>query len=126
MNYKTAEIVLTIQLEGRLATRGEYEAKKVIAIERNDSGAIEKNEVIRIQTVKLPCFHECSTSVKLNNNFVRHAISDDGRPKRTISAGMWNKMSPSVKVNLHIAKFADDMYPGCEYSYVIIEGDDED
>jgi hypothetical protein len=120
-------------LAGSISSRGKYNAvnkldetgKKVVAIERNGAGAIEKNEVIRLQTVQLPSYHDASSNTKLNVDFVKFAISDEGRPK-TISAGMWNKMKPSVRLNLHIKKYADDVFPGCEYSYEIIGGDEED
>jgi len=132
MNYKNAEILLSVTLAGKLTSRGKYNAvnkldengKKVVAIERNSAGAIEKNEVIKLQTVQLPSYAEASSNTKLGTAFVNHAISEDGRPK-TISAGMWNKMKPSVRLNLHVKKYAEDMYPGCEYTYEVIAGDEE-
>ena len=132
MNIKSAEIALTIRLEGRLASRGRYESfvktdengKKVISIDRDKDGNIEKNEVIVLKTLQLPSHHESSTNMKLNNEFVRFAISDDSRPKKQISAGMWKKMPEKVRLKFHIAKYVDDLYPGAEYSYVILEGDE--
>ena len=132
MNYKNAEILLSISLVGRLAVRGKYEAvnkvddngKKVISIDRDKDGNIEKNEVILLKTVQLPSFHESSLSTKLNSDFVKHAISEDARP-RTISAPMWRKMSDAMKLNFHVKAYANDMYPGCKYTYTVISGDDD-
>lgn len=132
MNYKNAEILLSVTLAGKLTSRGKYNAvnkldengKKVVAIERNSVGAIEKNEVIKLQTIQLPSYAESSSNTKLGTAFVNFAISEDGRPK-TISAGMWNKMKPSMRLNIHVKKYAEDMFPGAEYKYEVIEGDEE-
>ena len=132
MNYKNAEILLSINLVGRLSVRGKYDAvnkvddngKKVISIDRDKDGNIEKNEVILLKTVQLPSFHDSSLNTKLNSEFVKHAISEDGRP-RTISASMWKKMSDAMKINLHVKAYANDMHPGCKYAYTVISGDDD-
>ncbi len=132
MNLKNSEVLLTINLAGALASRGRYNAftkvdengKKVVAIGRDKDGNIEKSEVIVLQTIQLPSYHDSSLNTKLNNEFVRFAISEDSRPKKSISAGMWKKMPEKVRLKYHIAKYVDDLYPGCEYSYVILEGED--
>lgn len=133
MSLKNSEVLLTIGLAGAIATRGKYQAinklddqgKKVFIIERNPDGGMEKTEALRLKTLQLPSNHDSSLNTKLGSDFVNFAISDDGRPK-SVSAGVWSKMTDMVKLNFHVRKYAEDLHPGQKFSYTVISEEDDE
>lgn len=131
MNYKQAEIVVTVKTESRLALRGKYDAiekvdeqtgKKLIEVWKNPlNGQIEKIPVITLRTTQLPKYHNCEFKTTLSAAFSAYAISDEARPKKTISVPYWNKLSPKNKLKLGIKKYVEDMFgKDVEYSFQII------
>ena len=131
MNYKQAEIVVTVKTESRLALRGKYDAiervdeqtgKKLIEVWKNPlNGQIEKIPVVILRTTQLPKYHNCEFKTTLSAAFSEYAISDEARPKKTISVPYWNKLSPKNRLKLGVKKYVEDMFgPGVEYSFQIL------
>ena len=129
MKYTNAEVSLTINLEGRIALRGNYQAsqkvdndgKKIIAIERDPiTGEQIKAPAIQLRTIQLPKYHDCTSHTVLNNQFVRWALSDDSRPK-DMSAGYWKRMPDKIKIKFHVDKYVKDLFGKVEYKFTILE-----
>lgn len=129
MNYKEAEINLSVFTQGCLALRGKYEAhqkvddkgNKVFSIERNEkTNLIERNPVFVVKTISLPKEHECSHQTKLNNSFVLWALSEDSRPK-DVSAKYWSKMTDKNKIHFHVKKYVNDQFGDVPFKYTILE-----
>lgn len=131
MNYKQAEIVVTVKTESRLALRGKYDAiekvdeqtgRTMIEVWKNPlNGQIEKIPVVTLRTTQLPKYHNCEFKTTLSAAFSEYAISDEARPKKTISAPYWNKLSQKNRLKLGVKKYVDDMFgPGVEYSFQIL------
>lgn len=131
MNYKQAEIVVTVKTKSRLALRGKYDAiervdeqtgKKLIEVWKNPlNGQIEKIPVVTLRTTQLPKYHNCEFKTTLSAAFSEYAISDEARPKKTISVPYWNKLSPKNRLKLGVKKYVEDMFgSGVEYSFQIL------
>lgn len=131
MNYKQAEIVVTVKTESRLALRGKYDAiekvdektgRQLIEVWKNPlNGQIEKIPVVTLKTTQLPKYHTCEFKTTLSAAFSAYAISDEARPKKTISVPYWNKLSPKNKLKLGIKKYVEDIFgKDVEYSFQII------
>lgn len=132
MQIKNGKVFLTIELEGRITSRGKYESKqkvdstgkKVVSIEKDINGTIQRNDVFELRTLQLPSTSKAAFSVTLGSEFVNFAISEESRPKK-ISAPMWAKLPEKARLVFHVKKYAADLYPGHEFSFSIIEGEDE-
>ena len=131
MNYKQAEIVVTVKTESRLALRGKYEAiekvdeqtgRKLIEVWKNPlNGQIERIPVVNLKTTQLPKYHNCEFKTILSPAFCEYAISNDARPKKTISVPYWNKLSPKNRLKFGVKKYVEDMFGlGVEYSFEIL------
>lgn len=131
MNYKNVEISLSCTLAGALAVRGQVEAiektdektgRQLIEVWKNPlNGQIEKIPVVTLKTTQLPKYHTCEFKTTLSAAFSAYTISDEARPKKTISVPYWNKLSPKNKLKLGIKKYVEDMFgKNVEYSFQII------
>lgn len=118
MDYKNSTISLSISLQGCLAVRGRYESlvktdnsgKAILTIEKNDDGKMEKNDALRLRTLQLPSYHNCEQHTTLGGAFCAFAVSDDARPKKTISVPYWNKLSPKNRLKLAVQQYVWDLY----------------
>lgn len=129
MNNVNTTISLSINLQASLATRGKYEAsvktddqgKVVSQIERNSEGKMEKSDVIQLRTIQLPKNHNCEIHTVLNESFCAWAVSDDARPKKTVSVPWWNKLSPKNKLKMAVQQYVWDLYGrDAEFSFQIL------
>lgn len=128
MNYKNAEINLTINLEGCLATRGKHavspklddKGKQVFSIEKNDKGEIVKEPVFSLKTLQLPKTSECTFVTNLSNEFVQWALSEESKPKKA-SFQFWKNLPLKAKLHYHIKKFVEDQHGKVEFSYTVLE-----
>ena len=130
MDYKNTTIVVTINLEPRLATSGKFEAtqkvddkgNKVFEVWRNPlSNSIERLPVYQLKITQLPRFHNCEQHTTLNGAFCAWAVSDDARPKKTVSMPWWNKLSKTNRLKMAIAQYVADLYgQNAEYSFQIL------
>jgi len=128
MNYSNTTIELTINLEARLATRGKYElstkvdqnGKAVAQIERNADGKMEKSDITRLKTIQLPRYHRCELHTTLGESFCAFAVSDEARPKKTIGAPYWNRLSPKNRLEIAVKQYVSDLYGDVEYSFQIL------
>lgn len=119
MDYKNTTIVVTINLEPRLASRGKYEAtqkvddkgSKIFEVWRNPlDNSIERFPAVQLKTTQLPRFHSCEQHTTLNSAFCAWAVSDDARPKKTVSLPWWNKLSPKNKIKMAVQNYVWDLY----------------
>lgn len=118
MSYNNTTIGLTVECGGSLATSGKYESlvktdatgKIVFNIEKNDDGKMEKSEMLRIRTLQLPRYHRCEQHTTLNEAFCAFAVSDEARPKKTIGAPYWNRLSPKNRLKLAVQQYVWDLY----------------
>lgn len=129
MDYKNTSISLSINLSGSLALRGKYDSvvktddqgKVVSQIERNAEGKMEKSDVIQLRTIQLPKYHECEQHTTLGGAFCAWAISDDARPKKTVSVPWWNKLSVKNKLKMAVQQYVWDLYGrDAEFSFQIL------
>jgi len=130
MDYKNTTISVTINLESRLATSGSYEAtqkvddkgNKVFEVWRNPlDNSIERLPVSQLRTTQLPRFHNCEQHTTLNGAFCAWAVSDDARPKKTVSVPWWNKLSKTNKLKMAVQQYVWDLYGrNAEFSYQIL------
>ena len=119
MDYKNTEISLTVIIRGELATSGKFEAtqkvddkgNKVFEVWRNPlDNSIERLPVTQLKTTQLPRFHNCEQHTTLTGAFCAWAISDDARPKKTISVPWWNKLSKTNKLKMAVQQYVWDLY----------------
>ena len=130
MDYKNTEISLTVKIEARLATRSSYEAtqkvddkgNKVFEVWRNPlNNSIERLPVTQLKITQLPRFHNCEQHTTLNGAFCAWAVSDDARPKKTVSVPWWNKLSKTNRLKMAIAQYVADLYgQNAKYSFQIL------
>lgn len=130
MDYKNTEISLTVKIEARLATRSSFEAtqkvddkgNKVFEVWRNPlDNSIERLPVAQLKTTQLPRFHNCEQHTTLNGSFCAWAVSDDARPKKTVSVPWWNKLSPKNKLKMAVQQYVWDLYGrNAEFSFQIL------
>jgi len=130
MDYKNVQILVTIQIGARLATSGKFEAtqkvddkgNKVFEVWRNPlDNSIERLPVTQLKTVQLPRFHNCEQHTTLNGAFCAWAVSDDARPKKTVSVPWWNKLSPKNKLKMAVQQYVWDLYGrDAEFSFQIL------
>ena len=105
MQLNNAEIFLTVQIEGSLASRGKYE-------NAGEAG---------VKVIDSPKFLKCSFNTTLNNQFVKYAISDESIPKKVFGVGYWNRMSPLKRLTWHIDKYVNDLFPNREYQFTVLD-----
>jgi len=129
MDFKNTTIVLTVQTEGRLAISGRLEANQKVDDQGNKlfemwknpyDGSFERIPVIQLKTIALPLNHKCEQHTTLNGDFCAFAVSDEARPKRTISVPYWNKLSPANRLKMGVAKYVLDMFGDVEFTYQIL------
>lgn len=130
MDYKNTEIALTVVCGGALATSGKFEVtqkvddkgNKVIEVWRNTlDNSIEKLPVIQLKTTQLPRYHNCEQHTTLTGAFCEWAVSDDARPKKTVSMPWWNKLSKTNKLKIAVQQYVWDLYGmDAEYSFQIL------
>ena len=130
MDYKNTEISLTVICRGELATSGKFEAtqkvddkgNKVFEVWRNPlNNSIERLPVTQLKITQLPRFHNCEQHTTLNGAFCAWAVSDDARPKKTVSVPWWNKLSKTNRLKMAIAQYVADLYgQNAEYSFQIL------
>ena len=130
MDYKNTTISVTIQLESSLSLRGKYEAtqkvddkgNKVFEVWRNKiDNSIERLPVFNLKTTQLPKYHNCQLNTTLNEQFCAWAVSDDARPKKTVSVPWWNKLSKTNRLKMAVAQYVADLYgQNAEYSFQIL------
>lgn len=128
MNYKNAEIALTVLLGGALATRGRYasspklddKGKQVYSIEKNTAGEIVKEAVFTLKTIQLPKLCDCTFTNILNNSFVQWAISEESKPRKA-AASYWKNLPEGKKLHYHIKKYVFDLFGEAEFSYTVLE-----
>lgn len=120
MNYENAEIHLSINLQGGIASRGNYEFKQSGYSWEKVDGKMEKTPIGTLKTTVLPKNHECFKSTTLRSQFVNWAISDDARPKREMSAKYWKNLSAKNRLKFHINKYVESTHGDVEFSFEII------
>ena len=130
MDYKNTEISLTVKIEARLATRGSFEATQkvddkgntVFEVWRNPlDNSIERLSVTQLKTTQLPRFHNCEQHTTLTGAFCAWAVSDDARPKKTVSVPWWNKLSKTNKLKMAVQQYVWDLYGrDAEFSFQIL------
>jgi hypothetical protein len=129
MNYKETQVQLSVKIAGCQALLGRYESiiktddqgNKVAQIERNSDGKMEKSDVLRLRTLQLPKFHDCELHTTLNSAFCAHAVSDEARPKKTVSVPYWNKLSNKNRLILGVTQYVQDLYGrNAEFTYQIL------
>lgn len=110
MSLKNSTVILTYEVLGSLALPGQYEYK-----ERTSTGSILPEDQ-RLFTTRKSKDCECFVRVTLNEAFVNHAISEEGRPDRNRGGfkdfkahTFWRKWSDTQRLNYHVAKYATDM-----------------
>lgn len=117
-------------MQGCLATSGKFEAtqkvddkgSKVFEVWRNPlNNSIERLPVTQLKITQLPRFHNCEQHTTLNGAFCAWAVSDDARPKKTVSVPWWNKLSKTNRLKMAIAQYVADLYgQNAEYSFQIL------
>jgi len=130
MNYNNTEVALTVVHRGAQALLGKFEAtqkvddkgNKVFEVWRNPlDNSIERLPVTQLKTTQLPRFHNCEQHTTLNGAFCAWAVSDDARPKKTVSVPWWNKLSPKNKLKMGIQQYVWDLYGrDAEFSFQIL------
>ena len=128
MNLDNAEIALSIDLQGALASRGhntiepklDENGKPVMLKAIGTNNKVSTYPAVTLKSIKQAVFHQAAKSVTLGERFVQHAISSKGKP-HTIDKAAWNNMSQKKRLISSIKEYARDMYPGCSYTYTIIE-----
>jgi len=130
MDYKNTEVHLTVNIGGSQALLGKFEATQKV----DDNGhkcfelwknpydeTREKLPVFQLKTVQLPRFHNCEQHTTLNGAFCAWAVSDDARPKKTVSVPWWNKLSPKNKLKMAVQQYVWDLYGrDAEFSFQIL------
>ena len=130
MDYKNTEVRLSINLQSAMATSGQFTSmpkvddngKMIFEVWSNPlNNSIERLPVYQLKITQLPRFHNCEQHTTLNGAFCAWAVSDDARPKKTVSMPWWNKLSKTNKLKMAIAQYVTDLYgQNAEYSFQII------
>ena len=127
MQIKDAEVALTVEIRGAQASRGRYNfspkmdenGKPMMGTYQKTDGTKDNFPLGRVETVEHRKFHKSSQHTVLNNKFVQHAISDEGKPYK-MGRSLWHRLSKKQRLEFHIKKYAQDMFPGCRFTYSII------
>ncbi len=120
MDYKNAEVALTVALGGARAIIGQYEFKQTgIAIEKTESGIV-KSPVGNLIIKQLPVNHNAEVRVTLKSDFVNFAVSDESAPRKA-QPGFWKNLSKKNRLKYHIEKYVGDVYGGGSYEYQVLE-----
>lgn len=130
MDYKNTEVALTVVCGGAQALLGRFEAtqkvddngNKVFELWKNPyDDTREKLPVFNLKTTQLPRFHNCEQHTTLTGAFCAWAVSDDARPKKTVSVPWWNKLSKTNKLKMGIQQYVWDLYGrNAEFSFQIL------
>jgi len=129
MDFKNTEVALTVNIGGAQALMGRFETNQKVDDQGNKlfemwknpyDGSFERIPVIQIKTIALPLNHKCEQHTTLNGDFCAFAVSDEARPKRTISVPYWNKLSPANRLKMGVAKYVLDMFGDVEFTYQIL------
>ena len=127
MQLKNAEVALTVEIRGAQASRGRYiftpkldeNKKPMLGIFTGSNGKKSNFPLGKLDYVQPRRFHKASHYTVLNNKFVQHAISEEGKPEK-MGKTRWYRMPAVDRLKLHVTKYAKDMFPGCEFKYSII------
>ena len=129
MNYKNAEILLTITLGGRLRSRGEVVANQKIDEKGNKMSGkyvneatkqVERYPLVTLKTSKPAEYHNATQTVHLGNPFVRHALSMDGKPSN-MGKTKWNSLSQKEKLDYHVHKYVQEVHGSVKSSYEVLD-----
>lgn len=103
MKLKNCKVVLTINLEGRLATRGKNSSKKNL-IRR----VMSDKKFVPYNNYKDPTYHSCIKRVRLNEDQVNYYISEAGCPSvKAQDIKHWKKMPEAERLNVHCKLIAE-------------------
>lgn len=97
MDYKQAEISLSINMQGSLATRGRY-------------GSFSNSNGTGLLYEQNPTFTKCKKSIHLGTAFVKGALEE--APKHlNMKPHIWRKLSEARRINIHIASYVRATHP---------------
>lgn len=107
MNIRNSKVVLTINLEGRHKPR-------FVAIEKN---GVKKLKRVFDESLTTDCVQR----IHLNEEFVNHAISFEGREsaRMTFAYANWKKMSQTQRLEANLGEFCLSLR-GKSFTYEII------
>jgi len=104
MNYKTAEVLLTVELRGKQATRGCYSYYHKID---KDGKHIHGS-----RTETTPKFTVCKKYLKLSNEFVLGALAAPPESrKRDFSVNSWKKLPEVKRISMHVSSYVEAQHP---------------
>lgn len=103
MDYKNAEVVLTVDIRGMQATRGSYtHYHKVDKEGKEINGA----------SVKTPVkFHDCKKTVKLSNSFVQGALAEPPEDKKHMNKRFWMSLPAQKRIQMHVNAYVRATHP---------------
>lgn len=129
MNYINSEILLTVTLGGRLRSRGEVVANQKVDEKGNKmfgkyvneaTGEVERYPLVTLKTTKSAVYHNANQTVRLGNQFVRFAISMDGKPSN-MGKTKWNSLSQKQKLDYHVHKYVREVHGNVKSSYEVLD-----
>jgi hypothetical protein len=104
MDYKNAEVRLSLNLAGRQAIRGSYSHFHKVGRTGDDINGVHVD--------RKPVFTEAKKTVRLSNFFVRCALDEPTEGlKRKIKPSFWNKIPPEKRIELHVAAYVRAFHP---------------
>jgi hypothetical protein len=104
MDYKNAEVTLTLRLRGAQAIRGCY--SHYYKIDK------EGKEINGTRVEKAPTFNDCKKTINLSNEFVNGALSEPpSELKHFYRIPQWRKLPERKRIQFHVNSYVVATHP---------------
>ena len=105
MDYKTAEVVLTVDIRGTQATRGSYDHLHKVTK--------EGTEINALITKKAVTFNKCNKTVRLGNEFVKGALNEPPEDMKDHyrSKKFWMALPAAKRISYHVRSYVKAVHP---------------
>lgn len=105
MDFKTAEVSLTVLIRGEQATRGSYDFLHKVTK--------EGSEVNALITRKAVTFNDCKKTVKLSNEFVKGALVDppEDMKEHYRTKKFWMALPAAKRISYHVRSYVKALHP---------------
>ena len=81
---------------------------------------VERYPLVTLKTSKPAEYFNSTQTVHLGNQFVRFALSMDGKPSN-MGKTKWNSFSPKQKIDYHVHKYVQEVHGNVESSYEVLD-----
>ena len=97
MDYKQAEVHLSIVMQGGIASRGKY-------------GYYHNGDKEGLTYEKMPIFTKCKKQIHLGNAFI-HGALEEAPEHLNMRTNIWRKIPEKKRIEIHVASYVRATHP---------------